>query len=168
MAEDADLLESGGRGDFRFGDSLTFPPVAVDRRLRDGDRVELGGVRLIARHTPGHTKGATTFTAIVTDGGRAQQVVFAASTAVNPGTALLDNARYPDIVSDWQRTYAVLESLAADVWVSQHTGVFDMAGKLARQGQASNPYVDRAGYRRFIADSRQQFTRLLTQQMSGR
>ena len=33
-AEDADLLEAGGRDDFLFGNDRTFPRVAVDRRLR--------------------------------------------------------------------------------------------------------------------------------------
>src|SRR5579883_2105414 len=43
---DAELLESGGKADFRFGDDPTarFEPVHVDRRLKNGDRIELGGV----------------------------------------------------------------------------------------------------------------------------
>src|SRR6187551_2477117 len=61
MADDAPLLASGGHGDFVFGDDYLFPPVTVDRRLRDGDVIELGELRLTARHTPGHTKGAATF-----------------------------------------------------------------------------------------------------------
>ena len=165
MAEDAVLLESGGRGDFLFGDSRPFPPVKVDRRLKDGDVVELDRVKLIARHTPGHTKGATTFVTIAIDAGRALQVVFAASTTVNPGTSLVDNPKYPGIVSDWQRTYAILESLTADVWVSQHAGVFDMQGKLARSGQKPNPYIDPQGYRRHVASSRERFAALLAEQL---
>src|SRR5688572_22446175 len=39
---DAAMLESGGRGDFFFADRLTFPPVAVDRFVADGERVTLG------------------------------------------------------------------------------------------------------------------------------
>jgi metallo-beta-lactamase class B len=164
-AEDAALLEAGGHGDFLFGASRTFPPVKVDRRLADRDAVELGGVRLIAHLTPGHTRGGMTFTTVATEGGRAYAVVFAISTTVNPGTALVDNQAYPAIVTDWQRTYAVLDSLAADVWVSQHTSVFDMAGKLARMGRGENPYVDPRGFRRYIATSRQRFAQLLAAQL---
>lgn len=164
--EDAALLEAGGRGDFLFGDDRTFPPVAVDRRLVDGDVVDLGGVRLVARHTPGHTKGGTTFVTVAAENGRAYQVVFAISTTVNPGTSLTDNSKYPSIVADWQRTYAILESLTADVWVSQHTGVFDMPGKLARMGQRENPYIDPQGFRRHVAASRQRFSALLASQLS--
>ena len=61
-AADAVLLESGGKGDFRFGDGGLFPAVAVERRLADGDKVALGDAELTARLTPGHTRGATTWT----------------------------------------------------------------------------------------------------------
>jgi metallo-beta-lactamase class B len=167
-AEDADLLEAGGRNDFLFGNDRTFPRVVVDRRLKDGDVVELGGLRLVARHTPGHTKGGTTFMTVVTDGGRAYQVVFAISTTINPGTSFVDNPKYPNIVSDWQRTYAILDSLTADVWLSQHSSVFGMQDKLSRVGAGENPYVDPKGFRRHVAASRQRFATLLAEQLSGR
>src|SRR5258708_22391101 len=59
---DAPLIEAGGRGDYLFGDSDPFPPAKVDRRLKDGDEVRLGGTVLTAHVTPGHTKGCTTCT----------------------------------------------------------------------------------------------------------
>jgi metallo-beta-lactamase class B len=168
MREDAVLLEAGGKNDFRFGDELAFAPVKVDRVLADGDRVELGGVTLIARHTPGHTKGATTFVTTMEEGGRSQTVVFATSVTVNPGTSLVNNAKYPSIVEDWEQTYAVLKSLRPDVWLSAHAGAFDMAGKLQRRGAGQNPYVDPAGYRRFVEGGEQKFRALLAEQRQRR
>lgn len=168
MAEDAPLLESGGRGDFVFGDDYPFPPVTVDRRLRDGDVIELGELRLTARHTPGHTKGAATFFTTAIDRGQAYQVVFATSTAVNPGTKLLDNPKYPKLVQDWERTYAILESLSPGAWVSAHTTVYDMAGKLARRKAGDNPYIDPRGYRQHLAASRQRFAELLKEELAPR
>jgi metallo-beta-lactamase class B len=165
MAEDAPLLESGGADDFVFGNDGRFPPVAVDRRLRDGEVVALGGVRLTARHTPGHTKGATTFVTTAVDRGQAHQVVFAVSVTVNPGTVLVDNPKYPNILTDWERTYAILESLSPGVWVAAHSGVFDMGGKLARRTKGENPYVDAAGYRRYIASGRQRFATVLAEEL---
>jgi metallo-beta-lactamase class B len=55
---DAATVANGGKGDFQWGDKLTYEPAAVDRILRDKDRVELGGVTMTARLTPGHTKVA--------------------------------------------------------------------------------------------------------------
>jgi metallo-beta-lactamase class B len=165
-AEDAKLLQAGGRGDFLFGDRYTYPPVTVDRILKDGDVIEQGNVRLTARLTPGHTKGATTFVTTAADNGRAYQVVFAASTTINDGTRLVDNPTYPDIVADWERTYAILESLSPGVWVSQHTTVFDMEGKLARRGTGTNPYIDLKGYRTWLFTSRQRFSAQLAKELA--
>jgi metallo-beta-lactamase class B len=167
MREDAALLAEGGRGDFLFGTTGLFRPVQADRILKDGDVVEQGGVRLLARHTPGHTRGATTFITTIEDDGRARQVVFCVSTAVNDGTNLIDNRAYPNVAADWQRTYAILEGLIGDVWLSAHTSVYDMKGKVSRMSKSkTNPYMDAQGYRRHIANSRQRFTALLSQQIA--
>ena len=167
MAADAALLEGGGRNDFRFGDELTFPPVKVDRVLKDGDRVELGGASLTALHTPGHTKGSTTFVTHVEDGGTRRTVVFVTSLSVNPGTALINNAKYPSILEDWEKTYRVVRSLAPDVWLSAHTRFFDMAGKARRVGGTPNPYIDPEGYRQYVESSERRFRQLLTEQGSA-
>lgn len=46
---DVPLIESGGKGDFAMPDSESaFPPVKVDRALRDGDQVKLGNMTLTA------------------------------------------------------------------------------------------------------------------------
>ena len=165
MREDAALLESGGRGDFLFGNDRSFRPVKVDRVLSHGDVVEQGGVKLTAHHTPGHTKGATTFTMVVDENGWSHQMIFATSTTVNAGTALVDNSAYPGIVADWERTYAILDSLSPGVWVSAHSGYFYMKGKPARIGRGENPYIDPKGFRRYVMESRQRFSRLLAEQL---
>src|ERR1051325_9113278 len=61
---DKELLESGGKADFRFGDTpgARFEPVQVDQTFKDGEKISLGGTELTAHHHPGHTKGATSFT----------------------------------------------------------------------------------------------------------
>src|SRR5215831_12421163 len=70
MAEDIPALEAmkpGGK------------PHPIDRVLHDGDTVTLGGVTLVAHLTAGHTRGATTWTTKVADGGRTYDVVFFSS-----------------------------------------------------------------------------------------
>ena len=71
MAPDDELLASGGKTDYLFSGrpELHFDPVRVDRVLKDGDVVELGGVKLTGRITPGHTRGTTTWITAVEDGG---------------------------------------------------------------------------------------------------
>src|SRR5215218_5464277 len=59
---DAPLLARGGKNDPNFGDRFVFQPVTADRILHDGDTVQLGGVTMTPRLTPGHTPGCTTWT----------------------------------------------------------------------------------------------------------
>jgi metallo-beta-lactamase class B len=65
--------------DFRFGDTLAarFEPVTVNSAFNDSDTIALGGTVLTAHHHPGHTKGATSFTLNVQDGGKTYRVVVA-------------------------------------------------------------------------------------------
>ncbi|HKR01241.1 MAG TPA: subclass B3 metallo-beta-lactamase [Pyrinomonadaceae bacterium] len=148
---DAALVSGGGKGDFFFGDKLTFEPVKVDRLLRDKDRVELGGVTMTARITPGHTKGCTTWTMKVREGARDLDVVFIGSTTI-PGYKLLNNPQYPNIVEDYAYTFALLKSLKCDVFLAPHGAFFDMEEKLRRleTGAKANPFIDPRSYRRFV------------------
>src|SRR5439155_5317699 len=61
MRGDDRVIASGGRGQYLYPDSR-WTPCPVDRVLEDGDEVKLGGVSLVARRTPGHTRGCTTWT----------------------------------------------------------------------------------------------------------
>ncbi len=66
MAEDVPALERmrpGGK------------PHPIDRVIHDGDTVTLGGTTLVAHLTPGHSRGCTTWTLKVTEGGRVLDVV---------------------------------------------------------------------------------------------
>lgn len=110
---DAQLLAQGGKGDFHFGNRLSYPPVAADRILRDGDKIELGGVSMIAHLTPGHTKGCTTWTMKVNEGLKQYHVVFVGSSTV-PGYKLVNNRAYPTIAADYKQTFRVLKSLPAE------------------------------------------------------
>src|SRR5678815_2046081 len=64
---------------------LGWTPVKVNRVIKDGDTVSLGGVTLRAVWTPGHTPGATTWVTSIADGGRTYNVVFPGGAGPNPG-----------------------------------------------------------------------------------
>ncbi|HKU76050.1 MAG TPA: subclass B3 metallo-beta-lactamase [Pyrinomonadaceae bacterium] len=167
MASEADaaLLAAGGKGDPNFGDRFVYEPVKADRILHDGDKVELGGVTMVARLTPGHTKGNTTWTMTVNDGGKQYNVVFAGSASV-PGYKLVDNPNYPGIVADYERTFQVLKSLPCDIFLGPHGNFFDLItkSKLLEQGNKSNPFIDPQGYKRYIEDTEKTFRKELERQ----
>ncbi len=114
-AEDARLLARGGRGDFAFQDQLQFEPVAADRIIKDGEKLEIAGIQMTAYITPGHTKGCTTWTARV---GNHDAVFVCGVTA--PGYRLKGNPSYPNIVQDFDRTFDLLEKMPCDLYLTAH------------------------------------------------
>src|SRR5258705_5104595 len=110
MDADVPVVESGGKSDFQYGNDpeQLYPATKVDRRLRDGDQVKLGDAVLTAHLTPGHTKGCTTWTMKVKDGGKTRDVVIIGSQNVNPGYKLVGNSPDPGIAEDYEQTFLVL------------------------------------------------------------
>lgn len=135
------------------GDSLTFPPVAADRILKDGDTVSLGGTVMTAHLTPGHTPGNTTWTTTAVENGKTYAVAFIGSVSINPGVVLLGNPKYPGIAGDYARSFQVMKALPCEVFLGPHGSFFDLQGKARRlaAGEVPNPFVDPAGCRAYLA-----------------
>jgi metallo-beta-lactamase class B len=170
MAEEAPLLESGGKLDFQYGSApeFRFDPVKVDRVLKDGDTIHLGSVTLTARLTPGHTKGATTFITRVTDGGKTYTVVFPNGTSINPGYRLGANPSYPGIADDYRRTLKLLESLKPDIWLDAQTQAFNFRNKSALvSSEGAAAFVDPDGYGTYVRTARERFEAALKATPAG-
>ena len=171
-AADAKTLESGGADDFipLPRETILYPPAKVDHIVSDGERVTLGGVTLTANLTPGHTKGATTWTMDVSEGGQVYHVVFFSSASINAGTRLSGPAAaYPRIVEDFTATFAKLKTLPCDVFFAPHGGQFAMAEKFARLERSvqPNPFIDRAGLPKIIAQAERAFRQLLEKEKAA-
>ena len=167
MDADVPVVESGGKADFAYGarPELGYPAAKVDRVLHDGDTVQLGGTVLTAHLTPGHTRGCTTWTMKVQDKGKSLDVVIVGSPNVNPGYKLLDNKAYPQIASDYERTFRVLRSLHCDVFLGSHGGYYNMEDKYARiKSEGSSVFVDPDGYRKYVEDRESAFRAELAKQ----
>jgi metallo-beta-lactamase class B len=137
----------------------------VDHVLHDNETVSLGGVTLVAHHTPGHTKGCTTFTLTADDHGKPYHVVIVGSANANTGYRLVNNAEYPEIAEDFARTFRLLKSLECDVYLGSHGSYYGMKEKLARVKEGGqNPFVDPQGYKDFVAQREQTFLADLTSQ----
>ena len=167
MDGDVSVVESGGKTDFQYGNTPTslYPPTRVDRVLHDGDEVKLGGTTLVAHLTPGHTKGCTTWTMKVTEAGKAYDVVIIGSPNVNDGYKLVGNPSYPEIESDYERTFRVLKSLPIDIFLGAHGSYFDLQTKYPRlTAGAANPFIDPAGYKSYVAEREQAYRTELAKQ----
>lgn len=130
MEEDVPALEAIRPGGKRH---------PIDRTLRDGEAVTLGGSTLVAHLTAGHTRGCTTWTMKANDAGRNFDVVFACSYRA-PGSVT------PEIQKEFDRTFQLLRTLPCDVPLGDHPAQYRMADKFARlRSGAPNPFVDPAG-----------------------
>jgi metallo-beta-lactamase class B len=173
MDGDVSVVETGGRTDFQYGDSLRsdYPPAHVDRVLHDGDTVAVGDNILIARLTAGHTKGCTTWTMRARVSGKTYDVVIVGGPNVNPGYVLVNNLKYPEIAADYERSFRVLRSLPADIFLGAHGSYFDLERKYARWKEGTGDttaFVDPKGYRAFLEDRERAFRAELATQRSGR
>jgi metallo-beta-lactamase class B len=171
MDTDVAVVESGGKSDFNYGDKggeNLYPAVKVDRVLHDGDTVSLGGTVLTAHKTAGHTKGCTTWTLKVKDGGKSLDAVIVGSPNVNPGYVLVGNKKYPGIAQDYEKTFQVLKSLPADVFLGAHGDYYGMPAKYAKlKDGAANPFVDAAGYKAYVANREAAFHKELAKQQAA-
>lgn len=167
MGPERILVESGGKADFQYSKiaAFRFTPVRVNRVLKDGDTIQLGSFVMTAHLTPGHTRGSTTFTARVSEGIRTYDVVFPDGTTVNPGYRLGAEPSYPNIVTDYRRTFAFLDSLNPDIWLHSHTMAFDFDRKRDVAAVAGvKAWVDPNGYKTWLQSERAKFNLLLSKE----
>ena len=141
------------------------PGAGVDRVLHDGDTVELGGSKLTARLTPGHTPGCTSWLMDVQESGRKLRTVIIGSPNVNPGYILVGNKNYPQTAADYEKTFTVLLSLPVDIFLGAHGSYFDLNGKHAKmKTESENPFIDPAGYKAYVTERRDAFRKELQRQ----
>ena len=111
----------------------------IDKILHDGESVTLGGTTLVAHLTAGHTRGCTTWTMKVQDGGKTYDVVFGGSLR-SPATLT------PEVIGELNRSFKVVRSLACDVPLGDHPAEYKLQAKYARlQAGGPNPFIDKAG-----------------------
>ena len=110
----------------------------IDWTFSDGEKVTLGGVTLTAHLTAGHTRGCTTWTMPVQDGGRTYNVVFACSLRA-PGTIS------PEVAAEFTRTFPTFRALPCDVPLGDHPAQYNMIAKHAKLASGGpNPFIDPA------------------------
>jgi metallo-beta-lactamase class B len=168
MRGDEGVIGSGGVGQYLYTDSR-WPACEVDRVLKDREEVKLGGTTLVARLTPGHTRGCTTWTWRVADGDKSYNVVVIGSPNVNPGYRLVDNQDYPEIAKDYAKTFEVLKSLPCDIFLGAHGEYYGMLAKYERVKETEkNPFLDPDGYRAYVELKEKAFRKTLGEQQTAK
>jgi metallo-beta-lactamase class B len=168
---DTDLLETGGKADFRFGDdpAARFDPVKVDRRLKNGDRITLGGTTLTAHLHPGHTKGSTSFTLEIQENGKTYRVGIVNMASINPGVRVTGMPKFPGIAQAYAQTFHDQKEMKLDIWLASHASQFELHRKYA-PGDPYRPdrFVDPAGFQAAVAHLESIYRTQLAKEQQGR
>ena len=156
IRQDAEALEAG-KDMSPLGDE-GWEAVKVDRELKDGDTVTLGGTTLRAVWAPGHTPGCTVWTTSVPDAGKTYSVAIFGCGGPNAGVKLIGNPRFPRLVDDALRTFSKLKMLTPDLYVTGHPQML-FAGKIDRMkaGERPHPLLDPGGWSRMLDDAEANF-----------
>jgi metallo-beta-lactamase class B len=168
---DKALLETGGKADFRFGNTpgAQFPPVTVDGTFKDGDSISLGGTTLVAHLHAGHTKGATSFTVNVQEAGKTYRVIIANMGSINPGVVLSGKPSYPGIAQDYAKTFLSQKDMKIDVWLASHASQFRLHEKY-KPGDPYNPdrFVDPKGFLAAVQQLEKAYLDQLAKERAGK
>lgn len=157
-AADKQAVETGTPpGEVDYG-VIRFPAAPVDRGIRDGETVTLGGVTLTAVATPGHTPGCTSWRMRVVDRGTPRDILFACSITV-AGNRLVGNRAYPGIVGDFRHSFDRLAAGKADIVLPFHTVAAELRERAGR-----GALVDATALPKLVQNARTAFAADLAKQ----
>jgi metallo-beta-lactamase class B len=164
---DKPLLEGGYYPGAQEETVLAFPPVKVDRTVREGDTVMVGNVTLTAHETPGHSPGCTSWAFSVKDGDATRSVLIFCSGTVALNR-LVANPTYPGIVDDYRKTFARAKEMKADILLAPHPDMYKMPDKRAKLANgAPNPFVDPGEFNTYAATLEKAFDDALAKQTAA-
>jgi metallo-beta-lactamase class B len=165
--DDKPLLEGGYYPGAQEETLLNFPPVKVDRTVREGDKVAIGDVTLTARETPGHSPGCTSWEFSVKDGDATRSaLIFCSGTvALN---RLVTNPTHPGIVTDYRKTFARAKDIKVDVLLAPHPEMYKMAEKRAKLAEGGpNPFVNPGEFNDYAATLEKAFEDAVVKQTAA-
>jgi predicted translation initiation factor SUI1 len=115
-------------------------------------------VLLVAHHTPGHTRGATTWERALVDNGRAYNVVWPGG-GFNPGYRVgKDSTSCPGINADYRRTHHLHEMLKPEILLGAYAEWFGYPQKRDRgRVDGVQAWVNPEEYRQFVAKPKREF-----------
>ena len=167
---DAPVLEDGGNSDYLFGGKgELFKPVKVDGRIKDRQKIALGGTELTAYLHPGHTRGSVSYGLTISENSKTYRVLIANMGSINPGTILVGNKKYPQIADDYARTFRDQKKLECDIFLSSHAAQYQLHDKW-KPGQAYSPntFVDPEGYKAAVARAEAAYDEWLAKEKGSR
>lgn len=147
--------------------AMDYPGVKVDKVVKDGDKITLGGVTLTAMITPGHTQGCTSYLMPLKDAKGKPHTAFFFCSATVAANRLYPNPQYPGIIDDYRKTFAKVKTVKADIYLAPHAEFYDLPGKRAALAAGNaNAFVKPGEVQTAIAKFEADFNTGLAQQQA--
>jgi metallo-beta-lactamase class B len=152
---DVETIETGGKTDFRDGD---WRPVKVDRVVEDGEVIRLGDIDMTAHYTPGHTRGAMSFTMNAVAEGQNYNLIILGGVRI-AARPVFGHPKYPNMATDFSSTFAKLKKMPVDIYLGGHGYWYGLGDKMrrAQAGEGYRAYIDPEGFQKAINGWQQQF-----------
>lgn len=168
----AAVLRSGAvsTDDPQYGLADPVAPLHAVRPLQDAETLSVGDIAVTAHFTPGHTPGGTSWSWISCEDGHCLHMVYADSlTAVSADDFRFSHAkRYPGVLEDFARSFAVLEALSCDILLTPHPGASGMWERLAAaRRDEPDAWVDTAACKEYADRARTQLQHRIEQEQSA-
>jgi metallo-beta-lactamase class B len=168
----AAVLKSGKSGpdDPQFGILTPIKPVAKIKVIHDGETLHVGPLALTAHFTPGHTRGGTSWTWQSCDQERCLNLAYVDSlSAISaPGFRFSSNTTYPQVRTDFQKSFATVAALPCDILLTPHPGASDLFERLEKRDQGdTNAFIDRGMCKQLAQGAQASFDKRLAQESGG-
>lgn len=144
---------------------LTTPvaPARVDRVLREGGALVLGGTQFTAHATPAHSPGSTSWTWRSCEAGKCLTVAAADSISTSSAEAYRFTD-HPQRIAAAQRGFSVIAALPCDLMITPHPSVSNLFERLA----GAAPLIDSTACRTYAKVGRKRLAQRLASEQSAR
>jgi len=159
------------KDDPQFGILNPIAPVARVGTIHDGETVHVGPLALTAHFTPGHTRGGTSWAWQSCEKGRCLNIVYAdsLSTAAGPDFHFSANKTYPDVLKDFDSSFATVSALPCDILLTPHPDVSHTMDRLAERDQGeADAFVNPEACRQFVASARDAMQKRVAEEKAGK
>ena len=145
--------------DPQYAIALAYPAVRRVREIADGDTLRMGSTVLVAHFTPGHTPGGTSWSWRSCESSAAASCLdFVYADSQTPVSSddfyFTRTTAYPTVLQDFERSYAVLESIKCDVLITPHPGASQLWERVE-----SKSLRDTEACKRYAANARAQLAK---------
>ncbi len=157
-----------GQGDPQYRGGEKIAPIQNVHELHGGESVTLGPLTVVARFTPGHTPGGTSWTWRSCEHEVCREIVYADSLTPVSSDAFrfTDSKDYPHALDDFEKSFGFFERTPCDILVTTHPEASALWNRLeAREKRLTpDPLVDATACRRLAERGREALRQRLAEE----